>query len=460
MPKFATALRAFAAIVCLAALSRAAGPPPARRMVIVKIDGLNGSLLGRYMHQIDPATGKPELPWFAHIFLDHGTVFQNFYTRGISLSAPSWSILDTGRHAIVRGNVEYDRYTGRIYDYLNFVPYYLNYARKHRTAMPGVLVLDRAGIPLMSDQFGFQQRFQSFQLFQRGVHWGTVAHALKRRFSSRTILSSIEGAGSPPVGEALLRSTEIRLERDLQNPHILYLDFFTGEIDHTGHETNDPAALLAALKHLDATVGRIWMTIQNSPLADQTVFAAVSDHGMNTVPGVISQTFSLIDLFNSPAGGAHHVLTDRYQMSNFKLKGLNPMVHRVVTPSTASFYLAGKASEYPTAWLDIDGNERASVQFRNSDVNKIQILLQQLAKPDLPPRVRAAAAACLRQTIDRHRAAWTRTAGSLDTEMAALEHAMEAREQELKLQPKKWTRKQRRSGKRRAAFEQKDELRS
>lgn len=429
-------------------------------MVIIKIDGLNGGVLDRYMHQIDPATGKPELPWFAHIFLDRGTVFKNFYTRGISLSAPSWSILDTGRHAIIRGNVEYDRYTGRIYDYLNFFPYYLNYARKHRAAMPGVLVLDRAGIPLLSDHFGFQQRFQSFQLFQRGVHWATLAHTLKRRFSSRAILSSIEGAGSPPLGETLLRSTETRLQRDLQNPRMLYLDFFTGEIDHTGHETNDPAALLAALKHLDATVGRIWMTSQNSPLANETVFAAVSDHGMNNVPGVISQTFSLPDLFNSPAGGAHHVLTDRYQMSDFKLKGLNPMVHRVITPSTASFYLAGKASEYPTAWLDIDGNERAAVQFRNSDLNKIQILLQQLAKPDLPPRIRGAAAACMRQTIDRYRGAWTRTADALDTEMAALEQAIEARMREVKQQPKRWTQKQRKSGRRGAAIRRRNELRS
>ncbi|MGH9609744.1 MAG: hypothetical protein ACRD34_08715, partial [Bryobacteraceae bacterium] len=264
MPPFTIArqLHVLTAILCFAALARAAEAPRARRMVIIKIDGLNGGLLDRYMHQIDPATGKPELPWFAYIFLDRGTVFRNFYCRGISLSAPSWSILDTGRHAIIRGNVEYDRYTGRIYDYLNFFPYYLNYARKHRTAMPGVLVLDRAGIPLLSDHFGFQQRFQSFQLFQRGVHWATLAHTLKRRFSSRTILSSIEGAGSPPLGEVLLRSTEKRLERDLKNPRMLYLDFFNGEIDHTGHETNDPAALLAALKHLDATVGRIWMTSQ------------------------------------------------------------------------------------------------------------------------------------------------------------------------------------------------------
>ncbi|MGH9581491.1 MAG: hypothetical protein ACRD4O_00970, partial [Bryobacteraceae bacterium] len=109
------------------------------------------------------------------------------------------------------------------------------------------------------------------------MRWATLGHALKRRFSSRTILASIEGAGSPPLNEALSRVTETALERSLQDPRILYLDFFTGAIDHIGHETNDPAALLAALKRLDAVAGRIWTTIENSPLANETVFAAVSD---------------------------------------------------------------------------------------------------------------------------------------------------------------------------------------
>ncbi|MDQ2844399.1 MAG: hypothetical protein M3Y72_25815 [Acidobacteriota bacterium] len=49
--------------------------------------------------------------------------------RSVSLSAPSWSMLDTGRHSVIRGSVEYDRYTGHVYDYLNIFPFYLSYAR-------------------------------------------------------------------------------------------------------------------------------------------------------------------------------------------------------------------------------------------------------------------------------------------------------------------------------------------
>ncbi|MBV9674732.1 MAG: hypothetical protein JO185_00240, partial [Acidobacteriaceae bacterium] len=103
-----------------------------RRIVILKIDGLTGDLLYRTMREADPATGKSRLPWFSHIFAENGVVFENFYTRGISLSAPSWSMLDTGQHTVIRGNVEYDRYTGRVYDYLNFFPFYIGYARKRQ----------------------------------------------------------------------------------------------------------------------------------------------------------------------------------------------------------------------------------------------------------------------------------------------------------------------------------------
>src|SRR3954462_1316380 len=168
-------------------------------MVILKIDGLNGDLLYRTMREMDPSTGKSRLPWFAHIFGENGTVFENFYTRGISLSAPSWSILDTGHHTVVRGNVEYDRYTGYVYDYLNFFPFYIGYARSRNVDMPGVEVLDRAGIGLVSDAFSYAQTFQSFQLFQRGVRWSTLQHVLQRRFSTKVLVPMLESAGTLPL---------------------------------------------------------------------------------------------------------------------------------------------------------------------------------------------------------------------------------------------------------------------
>ena len=407
-------------------------PSAAKRIIILKVDGLNADLLYDAMRQVDSTTGKSRLPWLSHIFADSGTVFRNFYTRGISLSAPSWSMLDTGQHAVIRGNVEYDRYTGEVYDYLNFFPFYIGYARKHAVDMPGVEVLDRAGLPLFIDRFRYEQISQSFQLFQRGVHWTTLERALRRAFSGKTLLNSLETTGSTSLDDALAKETESELERQLENPGSLYLDLFTGDVDHEGHAISDPAATLHVLQNLDALTGRIWTAIEGGPLAHQSLLVMVSDHGMNNVPGTLSQTFSLPDLLNSRAGGGHHVVTDREQLSDYKLKGINPLVHRVISPSTVSSYLNGQSARYPTAWLDIDGNERASVQLRNSDLNKIHILLLQLARgKTCSTPVRKAAAEDLKAIIDRHRSAWSAIAAEMDSELAALDEAIQGRKKLL-----------------------------
>jgi hypothetical protein len=430
----------------------------AKRVVILKVDGLGADLLYDAMQKTDPATGKSRLPWCTHIFAESGTVFQSFYTRGISLSAPSWSILDTGRHAVIRGNAEYDRYTGQVYDYLNFFPFYLGYARNRYVDMPGVEVLDRAGIPLLIDRFQYAEIYQGFQLFQRGVRWTTLKNVLASRFSSKVLFPMIEGLQSPTFDSDLQKQQELEAEERLMRPDVLYLDLFWGDIDHLGHATNDPAAQFNGLRRLDATVGRIWSRMQQASPGGEIVLVLVSDHGMNNVPGVISQTFSLTDLLNSREGGAHHVVTNRVQLSDYKLKGLDPMVHRVITPSTASLYLKGESSRYPTAWLDIDGNERAAVHLRNSDLNKIHILLLQLARADLPMEIRRAACVLLLATIDRHRAAWSETADQLDRETHGLAQAITERKTEVAEQHKKWSSAERVEGDDKAARRRDAEL--
>jgi hypothetical protein len=429
-----------AAVCCPLLCAAAEFEQQPKRIVLLKVDGLNADLLYSNMRQQDPATGESRLPWFEHIFGQNGTVFENFYTRGISLSTPSWSMLDTGRHTIIRGNVEWDRWTGEVYDYMNFFPFYLSYARNRQIDMPAVRTLDRAGIPLIIDSFPYEDRFQSFQLFQRGARWSTLKSALERRFSSRVLIPMLEGEGTPSMDETLGQQTEYELIHKLQLPQILYLDYFTGEIDHTAHATNEPAALFARLRDLDALAGRIWTGIQKSPLADQTVFVVVSDHGMNNVPGVHSQGFSLPDFFNSPEGGAQHVLLNRNELSDYKMRGLNPLVKRAFAQSTASYYLPGQADAYPTAWLDVDGNERASVCLRNNDWNKIHILLLQLARGDLKPDIRAAAAAYLANLIESRRQKWSREMAELDQELGALQAAIEGRKRLLASEPTKFKR--------------------
>jgi hypothetical protein len=427
--------RALFLISLLAGLDPAlpAQQSPAKRVVILKVDGLGADLLASTMAATDPQTGRKQLPWLNRIFAEHGTLFENFYTRGISLSAPSWSMLDTGDHLLIKGNVEYDRYTGRVYDYLNVFPFYWASARKRQVDAPSVEVLDDAGLPLLSDRFAFDQRFQTPQLFERGVRWPTLEHSLGRQLSANSLLLLLEDpSGGIGLEKGFAAQTEAELLAAIANPQIQYMDLFTGDLDHVAHSVNDRTALQIELAKLDALAGRVWTAIEATPLSDQTLFVLVSDHGMNNVPNVYSQTFSLPDLLNSPAGGAHHVVTDRPQLSPYKLQGLNPMLSWVNSPSTASFYLQGQAEEYPTVWLDMDGNERANVSLRNSDLNRVQILLQQLRRSDLSPEVRRAARDYLGETLDRLRPHWQEVSQSLSDDLKAWNVVIQERETQLK----------------------------
>ncbi len=408
------------------------------RVVILKVDGVPAEVLEREVQRVDPGTNRSELPWIDHVFRAGGASVPNFYVRAISLSAPSWSMLDTGRHLEIRGNAEFDRYTGRVYDYLNFFPFYVGYALSRKVDMPGVEVLDDLKIPLLIDRFPYAAVYQGPQLFQRGVRWQTLQHSLTQRFahSLRELLD--EWTLGFEVGASVEEQTERELIQKLADPEVRYLDYFTGDYDHVAHSTPDPAAQRLALRRIDALVGRIWSAIESSPLAARTALVLVSDHGMNTEPGVFSQGYDLVKFFNSRAGGAHHVVTNRHPLTEYKLKGLDPFVSEVITRSAESLYLKGAANEYPTVMLDPDGNERAAVYLRNSDWNALHILLNELNQ-GLPPVMRHAATDAFFHILDRHRAQWEADLEQLRSELAALRRVMEQQRVLVKEEPAKWT---------------------
>jgi hypothetical protein len=410
-------------LVLCAAFGCKVSAETAKRLIVIKIDGLPADFLERYIDSKEPDGGRYLLPWFHHIFIERGTWIQNFYVRGISLSAPSWSMLESGQHLAIRGNAEFDRYYGRVYDYLNFFPFYVGYARSRRADMPAVEVMDESGIPLLADQFPFASHYQSMELFQRGVHWQTVSATLKSRIAAPVKKVIDEWQKGFEFGDAILEQQERELVAKLSDPEVLYLDYFSGEFDHVAHLTNDESTQLNQLRQIDAMLGRVWRAIGSSPLANQTVVALVSDHGLNSIPGVYSQGYDLVRFFDSAEGGGHHVVTNRHPRGEYKLRGLDPFVSWVETKSRESTYLAGD-KDYPTALLDLDGNERASVQLRNSDLNEIQVLLEQLARQDVEKAEKNAEAAAILAIVERNRAVWSRTAEQLREELAALERAI------------------------------------
>jgi len=351
-------------------------------------------------------------------------------------------LLDTGRPLQIRGNVEYDRYTLRPYDYLNFVPFYFSAATAGRVDMRGVEVLDDLGIPLLLDRFPVGERHQSFQLLQRGVRWDSLKSALKRFVAKAPGDLLDEWIVGMSIGNSLNRQFEQDLLTALKNPKLRYLDIFTGEYDHVAHLTNDPVSQRHQLEDLDAFVGRVWTTIQQTPQAATTALILVSDHGMNTTPEVFSQGYNLVDWFNSKSGGAHHVLTNRHPLSEFKVRGLDPFVSAVVTPTTQSGYLNGQGDQYPTVMLDLDGNERASIGLRNSTLNTLHIFLDQLTRRTLPGAVRVQTINAFMEMLETIREPWTADLADLNRQLTAIDPQIAELRKAVAAQPKKWTKEQ------------------
>jgi len=280
------------------------------RVVILKVDGLPFDTLNYYVRRKDPRTGKSVLPWIDHLFYERGTQYRNFYNRGLSLSAPSWALLDSGQPSAIKGNLEFDRLTLRSYDYLNMFTHILKNSTGSQTATPAAQVMDEQGIPLLSDAYGASEKYVSLQLLSRGLM--ANPKSASRLFSLQSPKGWLDEWTIGLQGDELFIDT---LERDLiaklKDPQIRYLDFLLPVFDHTAHVNREPEALQRALQQVDDVVGSIWSTIEKSPLADQTVLVLLSDHGMNTDPQVYSQGYNLIDLFTSARGGGHHVVTNR-----------------------------------------------------------------------------------------------------------------------------------------------------
>src|SRR4030095_10509763 len=313
--------------------------------------------------------------------------------------------------------------------------------------MPGVEVLDSLRIPLLTDAFPHSERHATFSLFQRGPRYVTFQKALENRFKKAPKELFDEWTMG---GLALKNSVPDQLLRELiesiADPRFRYLEVVTAEFDHAAHHNNDRETQLFALKELDAMLGQIWTAIQKSSLASETTLVVVSDHGVNTDERFYSQGFNLVKLLGTPAGGGHHVVTKRRLLMDYAIKSLNPFVPYITTTTSDSYYLKKQSTEYPTALLDFDGNERASLQLRDSDLNLLHIILQQLKRTALPPPLRRALTDQLFRTIDTRRTTWQQNVSDLNEELAALHRAIERQRGLCAAKPKKFTKEQSQAG--------------
>ncbi|HEX7295829.1 MAG TPA: hypothetical protein VF251_08770, partial [Pyrinomonadaceae bacterium] len=203
---------------------------------------------------------------------------------------------------------------------------------------------------------------------------------------------------------------------------------------------------LYVLQDLDSMLGEIWTAIQNTPQANETALILVSDHGFNSQERVYSQGYNLVKFLGSRAGGGHHVVTKRRLMLEYSIKGVYPLIPLINTTTPDTYYLKGQGTTYPTAVLDFDGNERASVHLRDSDLNVLHIMLQQLQRKDLSPDVRKALTDAFFATVDRRRTGWEKEVSEINVELGALRRAIAEKQKLWEAQPKKFTKEQQAQG--------------
>ena len=440
--RIALRLSVFAGIFVLLLCSAGTTFGQAKRLVVIKCDGLPYDLVDKLVKQRDPQSGKSMLPWIDHIFYQRGARLSNFYVRGMSLSAPSWSLLETGQHLQIKGNVEFDRYTLHSYDYLNFLNLYVGGIVGARVDMRAIEVLDTLKLPVLADAYAHNERYLTYSLFLRNPRYSTLQTGLQNRFMRSPKQLFDEWTMGFEVRSFLTDQLVRELVTKLDNPKIRYLDLFLADFDHVGHHNNDLQSHAYVLKQMDSVIGQIWTAIQKSQLADETALVVVSDHGFNTDERIYSQGYNLVKLFGSRNGGGHHVVTKRRPMLDYSIKGVNPLVPLIHSTSPDTYYLKGESTAYPTAMLDFDGNERASVHLRDSDLNLLHIMLQQLQRSDLTVSVRKAVTNEFFAVIDRRRAGWEKNLKTLKAELVALDRAIVEQRKLWESQPKKFTKEQ------------------
>ena len=436
----------FAGIVLLLLSAATTSLAQTKRLVVIKCDGLPYDVVDGFVKQRDPQSGKSLLPWIDHIFYQRGSRLSNFYVRGMSLSAPSWSLLETGQHLQIKGNVEFDRYTLHSYDYLNFFPLYLAGINGTRIDMRAVEVLDSLGLPMLSDAYPHNQRYITYSIFLRNPRYSTLQNSLQNRFQKSPKELFDEWTMGFELRSALSDQLIKELLTNLNDPRFRYLDLMMEDFDHVSHHNNDVQSHLFVLQRMDAVIGQVWTAIQKSPLADDTSLVLISDHGVNTDEKIYSQGYNLVKLLGSRMGGGHHVITKRRLMLDYSIKGVNPLVPLITTTTPDTYYLKGESTTYPTAMLDFDGNERASLHLRDSDLNILHILLQQLQRGKLPDATEKAVTDEFFAVIDRRRADWEKDLKQLQNELGALDRTIAEQRKLWEAQPKKFTKEQQDTG--------------
>jgi hypothetical protein len=163
-------------------------------------------------------------------------------------------MLDTGQQSIIKGNLEFDRFTLEPYDYLNTFSFLLKDATGKATGTAASHVLDEFGVPVVSDAYLPSERFVSVQVTARELQSISPLRILKGIVSLQNPRKWFDEWTLGLEGMDLLFDVfERDLIEQLGNPKIRYLDFLSPFFDHVAHISREPEAQQQAVQKIDGS---------------------------------------------------------------------------------------------------------------------------------------------------------------------------------------------------------------
>lgn len=388
------------------------------RVIVIKVDGLSPWVVEAAVHPEDDvavlrldnpaqfrravanvrrALGRQQLlPNIERYFFRQGVRAQHMYSATATLSAVAWSVIDTGQPSIVKGHGVFERDTGYMRSYLDFLRDMLDLIKRGGDKTLAVWVLDQAGVSLVADAFEEDRVWMAPQMYVRPVvreYFGNMGLAYVTggyKFSQPHKIAGLhlgQRAGDAKwveFGEAYMMDqlSQHILARDYTDTEAF--DFLSGyftQMDHQQHAEPSPEGLLFRLIHFDELLGRVFRAIERSQRRDNTYVVMVSDHGQEFVPGLTATSVPLTRVFRTRWFGGH---TTQTLLSEETDRALTVPVRGVDYPRVYESRLSpyGQAAPkglgekgWPTAYVEPFGNARAEIHLRNNDLNCLHLVL-------------------------------------------------------------------------------------
>lgn len=418
----ARTLARLCALLALLVLPAAAQEPPASeppRVIVIKVDGLSPWLVEAAVHPEDDeavnrldnpvefrravanyrrASGRQQLlPNIERYFFREGVRARYLYSATVTLSAAAWSVLDTGQPSIIKGHGVFERDTGYMRSYLDFLRDSVDHVKRRGDKTLGVWVLDQAGVSLVADAFDPERAWMPPQMYVRpdlreylphlALTYVTGGHKFSQPVKIvKTHLGrrANDSAQYVEYGEAFMMDqvSEHVLARDYTGAEPFdFLSGYFSQVDHQQHAEPSPEGLLFKLIHFDDLLGRVFHAVEQSQRRERTYVVVVSDHGQEFVPGLTATSVPLTRAFRARWLGGH---TTQTLLSEETDRALTVPLAGVDFPRVyeSDFSPYGKAAPdglgekgWPTAYVEPFGNARAEIHLRNNDLNRLHLVL-------------------------------------------------------------------------------------